>query len=510
MLTATIISLHPIQSVSQSRIDDIHSLLLTHYIKKFNIEDHDTVANYVSNSKSLEWLSANIPLFDCPDPKLQEIYYYRWWAFRKHLKLTKSGFIFTEFIIPVNHAGIYNSISSALGHQSNEARWLKNSQYIKDYISFWFFTDPLQSKPVFHKFSSWADDAVYQLYLVNQDKSFLQKMLPALNTDYEQWEKERKTENQLFWQTDVSDAMEESISGGRRVKNVRPTINSYMYGNAVALTNISKVLKDKDLEKKYSTKAAELRKLIHSYLWNDTASFFEARLENGKFAGVKEELGFIPWYFNLPYQDKKYAEQWSQLTHPKGFNAPWGITTAEIRHPLFRTHGTGECEWDGAVWPFATTQTLKGLANLLVNYKHHGTMNKDIFYNELLKYAKSHQMNGKNYVGEYLDGFTGEWLKGDNPRSRFYNHSGFADLIISDLIGLKPRNDNKLEIVPLIPDNKWDWFCLDKVYYHGKTLTIIWDKDGKKYGMGKGFQVYADGKKIAGKTQLSSLITTLK
>ncbi|RYF72835.1 MAG: glycoside hydrolase, partial [Cytophagaceae bacterium] len=114
----------------------------------------------------------------------------------------------------------------------------------------------------------------------------------------------------------------------------------------------------------------------------------------------------------------------------------------------------------------------------------------------LLKYARSHSMNGKIYLGEYQDEKNGEWLKGDNPRSKFYNHSGFADLIISDLIGLKPRADNVLEIHPLIPEKQWDWFCLDNVLYHGKTLTILYDKTGQHYQKGKGFLVFADGKEV--------------
>ena len=40
----------------------------------------------------------------------------------------------------------------------------------------------------------------------------------------------------LFWQHDVRDGMEESISGSRRVRNARPTLNSYMYANAVAIS----------------------------------------------------------------------------------------------------------------------------------------------------------------------------------------------------------------------------------------------------------------------------------
>ena len=121
-------------------------------------------------------------------------------------------------------------------------------------------------------------------------------------------------------------------------------------------------------------------------------------------------------------------------------------------------------------------------------------MDAGVFYDELHTFAWSHQKYGKPYLGEYQDEKNGEWLKGDNPRSSYYNHSGFCDLVISDLVGLKPRTDNVVELDPLIPEGKWDWFCLDNVKYHGHILTIVWDKYGTKYGKGKGFRIYIDGK----------------
>ena len=123
-------------------------------------------------------------------------------------------------------------------------------------------------------------------------------------------------------------------------------------------------------------------------------------------------------------------------------------------------------------------------------------MTPDIFYDELHTYAWSHQKNGRPYLGEYQDEKTGYWLKGDNPRSSYYNHSCFADLVISDLVGLKPRPDNMLEVYPLVPAGKWDWFCLDNVLYHGKNITIFYDKDGRRYNKGKGFFIQADGKQL--------------
>ena len=39
-------------------------------------------------------------------------------------------------------------------------------------------------------------------------------------------------------------------------------------------------------------------------------------------------------------------------------------------------------------------------------------------------------------------------LKGDQEKSRYYNHSTFNDLIITGLIGLRPREDNTIEVNP--------------------------------------------------------------
>ena len=73
---------------------------LKNYVNYFNSIDTETVKNYIDNAHAAEFLSDNAPLFECPDSAIEKIYYYRWWTFRKHLKQTPDGFIFTEFIIP--------------------------------------------------------------------------------------------------------------------------------------------------------------------------------------------------------------------------------------------------------------------------------------------------------------------------------------------------------------------------------------------------------------------------
>ncbi len=466
------------------------------YVEHFNAMENENVTNFVPNAAAWNWLQKEIPLFECPDREVEEIYYFRWWSFRKHLERTPDGFVFSEFLtrpLPV---------SSALGHQIAEGRWLHDQKYLDDYVRYWL-RSPV-GRTQLHKYSGWLEDALYQRYLVTDDQGFLVSLLDDLTRDYRQWEQERLATNGLFWQYDVRDAMEESISGSRTNKNLRPPLNSYMFANARAIASVAQLAGNQKVAGEFAAKAAQLKKLVQEKLWDPEAKFFEVLRDDGKFSGAREEIGFIPWMFELPDAGKGYEAAWAQLTDPQGFSAPYGITTAERRHPQFRSHGYGHCEWDGAVWPFATSQTLTALANVLRDYPQDYVTAGD-YFDAFLTYVRSQHAGGKPYIGEYLDETTGQWINGKDGRSRYYNHSTFADLLITGVVGLRPQVDDRVVVQPLLPEGTWDWFCLDGVKYHGRLLTVIWDKDGKHYGRGPGLMVLADGKEIAHSDKLESV-----
>jgi len=479
-----------------------------HHIEHFNTMEDENVTNFISNAKSWSWVQQNIPFFECPDREVEEMYYFRWWSFRKHLKQTPKGFVITEFLTPVSHAGEFNTISCAAGHHLAEGRWLRDPRYLDDYTRFWLRGNNGKPQPHFHKFSSWFAAAVYDRYLVSGDRKFVVSLLDELITDYRAWEEERLA-NGLFWQYDVRDGMEESISGSRTAKNIRPTINSYMFGNARAIAAIARLPNKEKLAKEFDAKASESRRLVLENLWDGDATFFKVRMEKGGLSDSREEIGFIPWMFSVPDSGKGYEAAWSQFKDPQGFRAPFGITTAERRHRQFRSHGVGTCEWDGAVWPFATSQTLNSLANLLrdqrVGQASRLSLTSKDYFSTFLTYVHSQHAEGKPYIGEYLDEVTGDWIDGKNGRSRYYNHSTFADLLITGVIGLRPRADDVVEVFPLLPEGTWDWFCLEGVKYHGRMLTVIWDKDGSRYHRGTGLMIFADGKQIAQAVKLERI-----
>ncbi|WP_370479509.1 MGH1-like glycoside hydrolase domain-containing protein [Tamlana flava] len=476
------------------------------YVDYFNRMEDENITKAIPNDSAWSWMEKNIPLFDCPQDNFEEMYYFRWWSLRKHITGTPQGYAITEFLVERSYADKYNLIACALGHHIYEFRWAHNPEYINQNVHLWYRGNDGKPMQKLHKFSSWTPDALYNMYLVNKDEDFLLDIYPDLVDDYAKWEEERQRPDGLFWQHDVKDGMEESLSGGRRVQNVRPTINSYMYANAKALATMAEMKGDEEKVSSFETKASTLKNLVETKLWNTDDIFFETLTEKDTSANVREAIGFIPWYFNLPSKDKGFEQAWEQFKDDDGFAAPFGLTTAERRSPRFRSHGTGTCEWDGAVWPFATSQTLTALANLLNNYDQN-VVDKTDYFKQMNLYVESQYYRGRPYIGEYLDEATGYWLMGDRERSRYYNHSTFNDLIISGLVGLRPRADEKIEVNPLIPEDKWNWFCLDKVLYHGDIITILWDKTGKKYKKGKGLKVFRNGEEVASSQNLERLIS---
>ncbi len=483
------------------------------------------------DNRDWDWYKSNIPFFECPDPDIQTTYYYRWELVTKHLAYGSpdSGYSFTEFIDRPFWSGAYGSISCPAGHQLYEVRWLKHPRYARDYARYWFRTPGAQPR----RYSTWLADAVWAAHRVHPDDSFIKGLLPDLKKNYEGWEKEHFVEGiGLFWQTGHDDGMEFNINS-RQTKDLvrgapgyRPTLNAYLWADALAIAKVAKLAGDTETEKQYTAKAAALKENLQKKLWDPKRQFFlhlakqdESRdghtvkagaliYQTGQFAGDehgREEIGFVPWQFNLP--DASYEAAWQYLMDPKYFFAVHGPTTVERGDPLFHLSKTC-CWWSGQSWPYATTQTLQALANLLNNYKQDVVTRAD--YLKLLKvYAATHRKNGKPYIAEACHPDTGSWEGHDSyNHSEHYFHSGYCDLIITGLVGLHPRDDDTIEVNPLAPDG-WEYFALDQVNYRGRRVTILWDKSGKRYGKGAGLHILAGGENIASSGRLERLTAKL-
>jgi hypothetical protein len=487
------------------------------------------------DNRDWDWYQANIPFFECPDAEINTTYYYRWELTTKHLTYGSptSGYSYTEFIDRPFWSGAYGAISCPAGHQLYEVRWLRDARYAQDYSRYWLRTPGAQPR----NYSTWLADSVWAVHQVHRDEAFTKDLLADLIKNYEGWEKRQFVPAAgMFWQVGHDDGMEFNIASRqtrdilRGAQSYRPSFNAYMWADAQAIAHIADLAGDKANADKFRAQADALKAKLQSMLWDPKREFFLIRFKNneanekdfpgkpikagtliyedGPFAGSpegRELIGYVPWQFNLP--DPGFEGAWRFLMDSNYFLAPFGPSFVGRKDPMFVLK-TSCCWWSGQSWPYATTQTLKALANLLQNYQQNVITRAD--YLKLLRtYALTHRKHGQPYLAEAANPDTGSWDGHDAyNHSEHYFHSGFNDLIITGLIGLKPRADDVLEVDPLALA-EWPWFALEDVPYHGRLVTVVWDKDGTRYGRGTGLQVLVDGKQVASSGKLARLTAKL-
>ena len=134
--------------------------------------------------------------------------------------------------------------------------------------------------------------------------------------------------------------------------------------------------------------------------------------------------------------------------------------------------------------------TLTSMANLLHGSKQNVVTARD-FCEGMRTYIHSQfiTIDGvrRPWIDENLHPYTGDWMSRTmlyaqddamKDRGKDYNHSSFADLVISGLVGLRV-DETGYRVEPLCQG--WlDWFSLEGVIVKDKSLSIYWDKNSKQ------------------------------
>lgn len=508
---------------------------LKFYAEKFSARDDEPHGQEIDNKHAAVWMGEHIPLLDCQDPVLEEIYYFRWWVYRKHIKKTPEGYILTEFLPQVPWSGPYNGISCAAGHHLMEGRWLRGSDtYLRDYCVYWFLGSGREHE---QDYSNWLIHAVYRFTRTTGNYDLASELFPYMEDSYKRWKIRSLHRCGLFWSSDNRDGMEYSAGGN----GIRLTLNSYMAAAASALSRIAGWKGDKSAEERYQREAESIWRRMQTMLWRPELNFYRGiRVQEktgtpGEMAEMDEITGYLPWYFGLPFQFegdaqvKRMGAAFSRLFDRECFYAPYGPSTCS-RYPGFlEKKAVHPCLWNGWSWPFSTSQTLTAAAEYLQkNREKRGNteFGRREYGELLLLYAGSHYRTDRYgrkscWIDENLHPDTGEWearrfLKeqgfpqeaGGYERGKDYNHSTFCDLIISGAAGIHMYEDGRLTVTPLL-DHRWKYFKLEDVPAGGHLVTVQYDKTGERYGSGSGFQIYADGRLQAGFDSVPESVTCI-
>ena len=432
------------------------------------------------------WFLNNIPFLEIDDPEIQQIYFYRWKLLRSHIReIGPQGTTILEFLDNVPWARQpYTDLNDSASFHLMEARWMRDPTVVDDLIDH-LYTGAANDR----HFSESIAAATYSTTLVTGDPGPALRHLDTMQHIYNAWDDHFDRARNLYWIEPLPDATEYTISsidasgagftdhpstdqnhnGFTGGFAYRPSINSYQYANAMAIAQIATEARQPDVAKDYRERADRLRTAMLVQLWNPELQHFTDRYQRstpyvtaGDFIRGRELVGYVPWAFELPPHDdsassKAYSQAWSHLLSPDQLAGSHGMRTVEPSYPRYLTQyrydqatGRPECQWNGPSWPFQTSQVLTGLANLLEDYPPSATSRAD-YLRLLRQYTHQHFLSpGKPDIEEDYNPDTGVPIVG-LPRSHHYFHSTYIDLVLSGLIGIRPRADNIMEVDPLIP-----------------------------------------------------------
>lgn len=502
---------------------------LADYVCAFNAADDEVYTNAIPNSAAEAYLSQNAPRFECPDEEIERTYYFRWWTYRKHLRHTPDGWVVTEFLPDVGWAGRDNTISCALGHHFREGRWLRDRAPLRDYAAFWLRAKDGGRLNGPGAYVNWIADSVLKLAAMEGDVAFATNLLPALVRNYAAWEKgwncrvfpgtgtfPMGLKEGLFETTCNYEGAEYALAGD----GARPLVNAAMCGEARAIAAIARLAGDEATAARFAAKAADVESALKSRLWDPSRQFFMTVAPNGVRGTVKELNGYAPWYFALDM--KGYEAAWKPFAEAEGFAAKWGLTFPERRTPGFTLSYEGHpCQWNGPSWPYATSIALSALGEAL-RQGTAGARTPADFVAALHRYAAAHvrrTADGRTlpWIDEVQNPDTGDWISRTmlerDPTNRLpergkdYNHSTFCDLVLGDLVGIRPQMDGSLVVAPLF-SSEWAYLRVEDVKIAGHRMAVLWDRDGTRYGFGKGLFVRVDGKTAAYSPTLQSVEIT--
>jgi F5/8 type C domain/Amylo-alpha-1,6-glucosidase len=495
------------------------------------------------------WFLRNIPFLEIDDPEIQQIYYYRWKLFRSHIReIGPQGTTVLEFLDNVPWARQpYTDLNDSASFHILEGRWLRDPAIVDSLIDH-LYTGGANDRHFSESIAAATESSTF----VTGDPGPALRHLDTMQHIFNLWDDHLDRARNLYWIEPLLDATEYTISsidasgagfteqpstdqnhnGFTAGYAFRPSINSYQYANALAIAHFATLAGKPDVAEDYTRRAENIRSAVLAQLWNPALQHFTDRYQRstryvtaGDFIRGRELVGYLPWFYELPPKDASnsagYTIAWQHLLSPAELAGPRGLRTVEPSYPRYltqyrydQTTNQPECQWNGPSWPFQTSQTLTALANLVDDYPQSGMTRAD-YLHLLRQYTHQHFLTpGHPDLQEDYNPDTGQPIVG-LARSHHYNHSTYIDLILSGLIGIRPRADETLEIDPLIPVKQMQderpirYFALQKLVYHGHDVGLIYDADGSRYHIGVGLSVFVDGSRVYGPGPLERTLIQL-
>jgi hypothetical protein len=515
-------------------------------IKAEDQDARDILGSHIKDYQS--WFDSNLAYFDCSDPFIRKMYYHRAYVLRKNMLVPKLG----RMRWPTQSEGRWRStwypnvISYGAGHQVREARWLRGPAYWQGHLRTWaenekadgvYPSHVLPGGPSNGQYTDWITSTAWDGQLVHPDDKFLAEVVDKLAANVRGWQKtcDPDGDGLLLVDSHWWTGMEYQPSffffsdfktstnfdqPARQVSLDRVDLTAFNYGNARAVARIYRKLGQPAKAVEFDRLATKISAAVLEKMWRPDRQFFMSlKADDKTVADVKEVIGVYPFYFDMVPWGKGYESAWSSILDPKQFWTRWPVASASRECPAYSQQNwpadgrAAGCMWNGPTWPHANSLVMSAMAQTLRATRDQrapgSPLKREHLWELFASFTKAQFRNQDllyPWTGEFYNGDTGAWKTAE----RDYNHSTWLDILIPDMLGLVPRDDQVIEVDPLLPVDRLSYFILDGQRYRGHNVTMVWDapRPGAEdhFGDGrKGLDLYVDGKLTASSPQLARL-----
>lgn len=456
---------------------------------------------------------AGVPYFECSDPHLQKAYWYRWYGLRL-LTVDMRGQ--TAALDPPSfpHPCVFEGIGGFRSHISfsapchmREAIWMhdsrlafgcmeglfaaqENSGYLPGHLYLWRDT-----RGFYH--ADWGATAL-QGWQVTGDRSFVERIYPALARYADYFERERDREDSHLY--DIIDQGETGQEYSSRylfgdakaddwrhihLKGVDATV--YVYRLQRALSAMSAALGNTEESVVWTRKADATRAAVQGRMWDTERQFFvDLDPKSGERSPYRAGVGFYPFLCDLAGTEHLPALT-GHLLNPAAFWTPYPVPSSPLDDPLYSAEGDWKgrrlsCPWNGRVWPLLNAHVGEALAHFSLQSAPELTGQAAEFITRFVKMLFFDGDPERPNAFEHYNPETGvpSLYRGVDD----YQHSWVIDLLVKYLVGLQPRSDETLVLDPL--PFAVERFHMDDLRYRGHRLSVQWQA-------GAGYRVWVDG-----------------
>ncbi|HKE63555.1 MAG TPA: LamG-like jellyroll fold domain-containing protein [Micromonosporaceae bacterium] len=227
--------------------------------------------------------------------------------------------------------------------------------------------------------------------------------------------------------------------------------------------------------------------------------FLQRDLTTGNLVCWKDQQNFTPFIDNVPPDTPQYTQALRYYADSTEF-------------PIMPVYTANQADQAADVACGACSHGSNNFSNInaTLQARLYSTALRDYpspyitpdMYRQMIEWLSwNEDINGDNRFPDNNEFFF-NW----NPTTQTFGRSGihhdvlgsFNWMMFQDVAGLQPRLDGTVELWPI--DMGYDHFTVNNLNYHGKNLTIVWQKPGGTTyypAAPAGYSLYVDGERVA-------------